>query len=87
MHLLVPFLFDVTSLHSPSFHRNDFFTRISEIWGLKQYTEVERFLLKFCKEVLNLPYNAPNIAVYGETGTFLRLSIIIVEKTVATDLQ
>lgn len=42
----------------------------SEIWGLKQYSEVERFLLKFCKEVLYLPYNAPNIAVYGETGTF-----------------
>ena len=26
MHLIVPFHFDVTSLHPPSFHRNDFST-------------------------------------------------------------
>ena len=42
----------------------------SEIWGNKQFMEVERFNLKFSKELLALPHNAASNAVYGETGTF-----------------
>ena len=32
MHLLVPFLFAVTSLHPPSFHRNDFSSCSTSFW-------------------------------------------------------
>ena len=34
----------------------------SEIWGTKQFMEVERFYLKFSKELLGLPYNAASNA-------------------------
>ena len=33
-----------------------------EVWGVKQYIDLERFLLKFCKDMLCLPQNAPNLA-------------------------
>ena len=42
----------------------------SEIWGTKQYMQLERFFLKFLKEILCLPYNATNNAVYGDTASF-----------------
>ena len=41
-----------------------------EIWGVKCYSTLERIPLKFCKDMLGLPLNASNIAVYGETGTY-----------------
>ena len=44
----------------------------SEVWGTKQYMQLERFFLKFVKELLGLPYNATNNAVYGDTGSFPR---------------
>ena len=42
----------------------------SEIWSTKQYMQLERFFLKFLKEILGLPYNATSNAVYGDTGSF-----------------
>ena len=41
-----------------------------EVWGVKYFHDIEKVLLKFCKEMLGLPPNASNMAVYGETGTF-----------------
>ena len=42
----------------------------SEIWGTKQYMQLERFFLKFLKEILGQPYNATNNTIYGDTGSF-----------------
>ena len=41
-----------------------------EIWGVKYYPVLERIPLRFCKDMLGLPLNASNVAVYGETGTY-----------------
>ena len=37
--------------------------------GKKSIPQLEKLLLKFCKELL-ASSNATSIAVYGETGTF-----------------
>ena len=44
-----------------------------EIWGVTYHQTIEKVLLKFCKEMVGLPPNASTIAVYGETGTFVRV--------------
>jgi len=43
-----------------------------EIWGGKYmyYPVLERIPLRFCIDMLGLPFNASNVAVYGETGTY-----------------
>ena len=41
-----------------------------EIWGVKYYPVLERIPLRFCKDMLGLPLNASNVAVYGETDTY-----------------
>ena len=37
---------------------------------MKYYPVLERIPLRFCKDMLGLPLNASNVAVYGETGTY-----------------
>ena len=42
----------------------------SELWGMKDCTEIERVHLQTLKRFLHLPPQAPNAIVYGETGRY-----------------
>ena len=39
-----------------------------EIWGFDNLSQIEKFHLKFCKQLLRLKSNTANCMVYGETG-------------------
>ena len=41
-----------------------------EITGFKKSKDIERIHLKFCKNILRVPWNACNAAVYGELGRY-----------------
>ena len=45
-------------------------TYASEIWGYKIYNSIENVQLKFCRQLLGLGSNTPNVAVLGECGRF-----------------
>ena len=53
----------------------------AEIWGFKKRNEIEAVKLTFCKYVLGIGSQTPNIAVLGECGRFL-LSIIYSTKCI-----
>ena len=42
----------------------------SELWGMKDCTDIERVHLQSLKRFLHLPPQAPNAIVYGETGRY-----------------
>lgn len=40
----------------------------AQVWGCFRYEVLERAMRDFLKKVFNIPYNAPNYAIYLETG-------------------
>jgi hypothetical protein len=42
----------------------------SEIWGVYNYKDVEKIHIRFCKLVLGVKKQTPNLAIYGELGRF-----------------
>ena len=50
----------------------------SEVWGVYNFKEVDKLHIKFCKYILGVRQQTPNMAVYGELGR-LPLSVICKE--------
>jgi hypothetical protein len=40
----------------------------SEVWGIYEFPEVDKIHIKFCKLVLGVKQQTPNLAVLGELG-------------------
>jgi hypothetical protein len=47
----------------------------SEVWGAYDYKEIDKLHIRFCKYILGVRKQTPNVAVYGELGRFL-LSVL-----------
>ena len=47
------------------------------MWMRNRVMEVEQFYFKFSNYELSVPYNAASNAVYGETGIFPRLAMVL----------
>ena len=47
----------------------------SEVWGIYENKEIDKLHIKFCKRILGVRQQTPNIAVLGELGRF-PLSVI-----------
>ena len=52
----------------------------SEVWGVYNFKEVDKLHIKFCKYILGIRQQIPNMAVYGELGR-LPLSVICKERS------
>ncbi|XP_053386465.1 uncharacterized protein LOC128550759 [Mercenaria mercenaria] len=50
-------------------------TYCSEVWGIYDFKEIDKLHIKFCKTILGVRQQTPNLAVYGELGRF-PLSVI-----------
>ena len=53
----------------------------SEVWGVYNFKEVDKLHIKFCKYILGVRQQTPNMAVYGELGR-VPLSIICKERSI-----
>ena len=42
----------------------------SEIWGVYEFKEIDKLHIKFCKRILGVSNQTPNLAVLGELGRF-----------------
>jgi len=47
----------------------------AEIWGIHDFKEVDKIILKFLKNLLGVRQQTPSVAAYGEVGRF-PLSVI-----------
>ena len=47
----------------------------AEVWGLYDYSCIDKIHIKFCKIILGVRQQTPNYSVYGEFGRF-PLSVI-----------
>ena len=51
----------------------------SDVWGIYGYNEIDKLYIRFCKTILGVSKQTPNIAVYGELGIY-PLSVICKER-------
>ena len=51
----------------------------SEVWGVYEYKEIDKIHIKFCKYILGVKNQTPNVAVLGELGRF-PLSVLCKER-------
>ena len=51
----------------------------SEVWGVCEYKEIDKIHIKFCKYILGVKNQTPNVAVLGELGRF-PLSVLCKER-------
>ena len=42
----------------------------SEVWGVSKFKEVDKLHIRFCKYILGVRQQTPNLAVYGQLGRF-----------------
>ena len=42
----------------------------AEVWGIYEFKELDKLEISFCKNLLGVRQQTPNIAVYGESGRF-----------------
>lgn len=52
----------------------------AEVWGIYDCKEIDKIHVKFCKYILGVRQQTPNVAVFGELGRF-PLSVISKERT------
>ena len=53
----------------------------AEVWGVYNYKEVDKLYVKFCKYILGVKQQTPNMAVFGELGRYPP-SLICKEKSI-----
>ena len=53
----------------------------SEVWGIYENKEIDKLHIKFCKRILGVRQQTPNIAVLGELGRF-PLSVISKQRSI-----
>ena len=53
----------------------------SEVWGVYNFKEVDKLHIRFCKNLLGVRQQTPNMAVYGELGR-LPLSVIAKSRSI-----
>ena len=51
----------------------------AEVWGIYEYTEEDKLQIKFYKQLPGVSKQTPNVAVYGELGSY-PLSILSRER-------
>ena len=44
----------------------------SEVWGVYNFKEVDRLHIRFLKYILGVKTQTPTMAIYGETGRFVK---------------
>ena len=53
----------------------------SEVWGIYNFTDVDKFHIRFCKNFLCVKQQTPNACIYGELGRY-PLSLIVKERSI-----
>ena len=53
----------------------------SEVWGIYENKEIDKLHIKFCKRILGVKQQTPNLAVLGELGRF-PLSVISKQRSI-----
>ena len=53
----------------------------SEVWGIYNFTDVDKIHIRFCKNILGVKQQTPNACIYGELGRY-PLSVIAKERSI-----